>query len=73
MTAVDRQVVLRRCSRPVYQVGAVVALVATVQAALLPSVEAAPAWFWAAVPVCAAAATVLTIKSVPYDHVKFPG
>lgn len=73
MTAVDRQVVLRRFVRPVYQVGAVAALVVTVQAAIFPAVGAAPSWLWAVVPLPAAAAAVLTIKSIPYDHVKFPG
>ena len=72
MTTVERQVVLRRFVRPVYQVGAAVTLVATVQAVLLPAVGAGPGWLWAVVPVTAAGATVLAIKSIPYEHVKFP-
>jgi hypothetical protein len=72
MTAVDRQVVLRRCTRSTYQVGAVAALVVTVQAVIFPAVGAGPSWLWATVPLLGATAAVLTIKSIPYDHVKFP-
>lgn len=72
LSAVDRQVVLRRYPRTVYQAGSVVALVATAQAVILPATGAGPAWMWAAVPLSAAGAAVLTIKSIPYEHVKFP-
>ncbi|MDY7090197.1 MAG: hypothetical protein SYR96_34540 [Actinomycetota bacterium] len=65
------QAVLRRFTRPVYQAGAVVALVATTQSVLVPAIGG-PAWLWATVPVAATAAVVLTIKSIPYEHVKFP-
>ncbi|MBM2616581.1 hypothetical protein JIG36_13535 [Actinoplanes sp. LDG1-06] len=67
----ERQIVLRRWTRPVYQVGAVVAFVATVQAVIVPAVGG-PAWVWGAVPVLGAAATLMTIKSIPYGHVKYP-
>ncbi|MBL7257534.1 hypothetical protein [Paractinoplanes lichenicola] len=66
-----RQAVLRRYARPVYQAGAVVALVATAQAVIVPAIGG-PTWLWAAVPVAAGLAAVLTIKSIPYEHVKFP-
>ena len=72
MTAVQRQVVLRRFARPVYQAGAAVALVATVQAVFVPA-AGGPGWLWAAVPPLGAAAAVLTLKSIPYDDVKFAG
>src|SRR4051812_29717395 len=72
VTAFERQIVLRRFTRRVYQVGAAVALVVTVQAVLLPAIGAGSAWLWTAVPILGAAAVLLTIKSIPYDHVKFP-
>lgn len=72
MTAVDHQVVLRRFTRPTYQVAAVGALVLTVQAVLFPAVGAAPTWLLASIPPLLTAAAVLAVKSIPHDHVKFP-
>ncbi|WP_127500764.1 hypothetical protein [Actinoplanes solisilvae] len=73
MTAVDRQVVLRRFTRATYQVAAVGALALTVQAVIFPAVGAGPVWLLATIPPLLTAAAVLTIKSIPYEHVKFPG
>ena len=70
---VSTPVVVRRHGRRTYQAGAAGCLVAAVPGAVVGSVVAGAWWVWPAVPVVLAAAVLLFVKSMPFEHVRFGG
>lgn len=70
----DRPPRVRRFGRRVYQITAVLCLVAAVQAAILAAVGVAGRWWgFGSAVVLAAGAVTLMVKSIPYGEVRFPG
>jgi uncharacterized membrane protein YdbT with pleckstrin-like domain len=67
----ERVAVSRRYSRRAYQAGAVLSLIAMVQAVIVVSAAGGAAWLWVAAAVLAASAAVFTYKSVPLPGVVF--
>ena len=69
-----RPLVVRRFGRRVYQITAVLCLVAAVQAAILAAVGVAGGWWGlGSAVVLAAVAVTLVVKSIPHEHVRFGG
>jgi hypothetical protein len=64
--------VSRRFARRTYQIGAVLSLVAAVQAVIVVTAAGGGAWLWAAAAVLTASAVTCTYKSIPFGSVAFP-
>ncbi len=69
----DVAAVTRRYPRRTYQIGAVLSLVAAVQAVIVVTAAGGGSWLWGAAVMLAAAGATFAYKSVPFDTVTFPG
>ncbi|NMO55697.1 hypothetical protein HH310_31500 [Actinoplanes sp. TBRC 11911] len=62
----------RRFRRSSYQIGAVLSLIAAVQAVIVVTAAAGGAWLWGAAAVLAGLGVTCTYKSIPFGSVTFP-
>lgn len=64
--------VSRRYRRRTYQIGAVLSLIAAVQAVIVVTAAGGGPWLWVAALALAAIAATFTYKSMPFENVRFP-
>jgi hypothetical protein len=71
---VENQVVRRRFRPRVYQIAAVLLLIAAVQVVIVLAVDGVenPLWLWLAAPIALGGAGIaLAYKSIPFENVRF--